>query len=60
MKDTAFRERYRIEFRSEFFNAFNHPSFGQPNLTVGSASFGIIRSQRTSPREIQFGLKFYW
>ncbi len=37
LKDTSFHERYRIEFRSEFFNAFNHPSFGQLNLQLGSA-----------------------
>ena len=37
LKDTTFHERYRIEFRSEFFNAFNLPCFGQLNLQLGSA-----------------------
>jgi hypothetical protein len=60
IKNTVFHERYRAEFRGEFFNAFNHPSFGNPNATVGSASFGTITSTRTSNRQIQFGLKLYW
>ncbi len=60
IKNTVFHDRYRMEFRSEFFNAFNHASFGQPNVTVGSASFGVITSTRTDQRNIQFGLKIYW
>lgn len=60
VKNTVFHERYRAEFRAEFFNAFNHPSFGQPNTTVGSPSFGVITSTRTNSRQIQFGLKLYY
>lgn len=60
IKDTRFRDRYNLEFRAEFFNALNHPSFGPPNVQVGSASIGVISSTRTTPREIQFALKFYW
>jgi hypothetical protein len=60
IKNTVFHDRYRVEFRGEFFNAFNHASFGNPNTTVGSASFGTITSTRTNNRQIQFGLKFYW
>jgi hypothetical protein len=60
VKNTTVHDRYRVEFRSEFFNAFNHPSFGQPNVTVHSASFGVISSTRTNDRQIQFGLKLYW
>ena len=60
VKNTTFHERFRTEFRAEFFNAFNHPSFGQPNVTVGSASFGVISSTRTNNRQIQFGLKIYY
>jgi hypothetical protein len=60
VKNTVFHERYRVEFRAEFFNAFNHASFGQPNVTVGNAQFGVITTTRTNSRQIQFGLKFYW
>jgi hypothetical protein len=49
-------EGARIQFRSEFFNVFNHTNFAAPNSDVSSAAFGTIRS--TFPaRQIQFGLK---
>jgi hypothetical protein len=60
IKNTKFGERFSFELRGEFFNALNHPSFGAPNVQVGSASFGVISSTRTTPREIQLGAKFYW
>ena len=47
----------QVEFRSEFFNAFNHPLFAGPNGSVTSGSFGKITSQANTPRDIQFGLK---
>ena len=51
------REPMNVQFRAEFFNAFNHPSFGDPNLAAGTAQFGIIRSTRVGGREIQLALK---
>jgi hypothetical protein len=33
-------ERLGLHFRSEFFNIFNHPSFGNPNNTLTSPLFG--------------------
>jgi hypothetical protein len=60
IKDTRFAERYRLQFRAEFFNLFNRVEFGLPDSTLGSASFGVISSQVNIPRQIQFGLKFYW
>jgi len=56
-KNFAFSEKRRLEFRTEFFNLFNHPIFGQPNSTVGTASFGTITGTRVDSREIQFALK---
>jgi len=54
-------ERY-LQFRSEFFNAFNHPNFDNPNVTVTSFTFGKITSAgvqdtRASSRQIQFALR---
>ncbi|MCC6365193.1 MAG: TonB-dependent receptor [Bryobacterales bacterium] len=52
-------ERQRLDFRVEFFNIANHVSFGPPGRDITSVgSFGQITSQVTSPRNIQFGLKY--
>lgn len=59
-KDTRFHDRYNLQIRSEFFNVFNHPSFGPPNVSLGSPSFGVISSTRTNQRIIQLAAKFYW
>jgi hypothetical protein len=66
-KNFPFRERYNIQFRSEFVNAFNTPFFGDPN-GIGFASIsaivpngvrmGEVRTLRTQMRVIQFALKF--
>ncbi len=60
LKDTPIGERYRIQFRSEFYNIFNHAQFFQPdgNVTDGS-DFGRVKRAR-DPRIIQFALKFYF
>lgn len=58
-KDFLFTERIRLQFRAEFFNIFNHPSFGLPDTTVTDANFGVITSTANpnANREIQFALK---
>jgi hypothetical protein len=57
MKKFQVREKASVQFRSEFFNAFNKPNLGTPysNLNV-SNRFGKIESAG-SPRIVQFGLK---
>ncbi len=47
----------RVQFRAEFFNAFNHAQFNNPNSRVTNRSFGLIGGAR-APRLIQLGLKF--
>lgn len=56
MKNFALTENARLQFRAEFFNAFNHTQLGAPGATLGVAGFGSISSAR-DPRIIQFGLK---
>ena len=59
-KENAIREKYRLQFRIEAFNAFNHALFGSPTLTPTSASFGQITSQNNIPRFIQMSLRLVW
>jgi hypothetical protein len=58
-KKFASDEKRSIEFRSEFFNAFNNPhfGFGTPTTTQGASTFGKIDRTILTPREIQLGLK---
>jgi outer membrane receptor protein involved in Fe transport len=55
-KNFTLTERFKLQFRSEFFNAFNHTNFLQPNVTFGTPGFGKIFGARNS-RDIQFALK---
>ena len=74
-KDFTFTERYRLQFRTEFFNILNHPNFSAPgfggngvvaignSLNFNSSTFGQIGSTRDAPydpRQIQFALKLYY
>jgi hypothetical protein len=51
-------ETTNVQFRAEFYNAFNHPNFSNPSTTVNSTSFGQITSTSIAPRLVQFGLKY--
>jgi hypothetical protein len=74
-KDIPLTERFRIQFRTEIFNIFNHPNFNAPNFggngvvaisgsgNFTNSSFGEIGSTRDAPydpRQIQFALKLYY
>ena len=57
-KVTTFRETQAIEFRAEFFNAFNHTQFLNPDGNISDgADFGRVKHTR-APRSIQFALKY--
>jgi hypothetical protein len=57
-------EQARIDFRAEFFNAFNRVRFGMGSLTLQQQSFGVLSQtagdQANSPRQIQLALKLYF
>lgn len=57
-KETKIGERYTIEFRAEFYNAFNSVNFGYPDLFVTDPTFGQLLYTSTDPRIMQFALKF--
>lgn len=59
IRDFAFSERYKAQFRVEFFNLFNQVNFSNPGTTVSSGAFGHIRSAQ-SGRVGQFAIKFFW
>ena len=63
-KTTTISERFRLVFRTEAYNLFNHANFGQPgNFTADPGTFGVSLSQIGRPdgtsgaRQLQFGLK---
>jgi hypothetical protein len=61
VKDTkvgGIREDASLQFRTEFFNAFNHADFANPGSAVGTGSFGVISSTTVGPRILQFALKY--
>jgi hypothetical protein len=71
-KQFKFTDRYQLQFRTEFFNAFNHPNFANPRANISSpGSFGKVSNTLApilgtdsggpgDPREIQFALKLYF
>ncbi len=50
------RERFSLQFRAEFFNAFNTPQFDGPTGSVTSVNFGKITSAGGA-RNIQLALR---
>ncbi len=68
LKNTQITERVRMQFRTDFYNAFNHPQFADPGggsfgtvgfePVVGGGPFGAILHTNVNPRLIQFGLHF--
>jgi outer membrane receptor protein involved in Fe transport len=74
-KNFRISDRYNLQFRSEFFNILNHPTFNPPDFggngvvaisgsgNYTSSNFGKIGSTRfpfNDPRQIQFALKLYF
>jgi hypothetical protein len=55
-KDIPLREQLKLQFRSEFFNVFNHSNYSTPTNTVTSSSFGLITGA-VGGRDLQFALK---
>jgi len=59
LKDFLLREPFRIQFRTEAFNAFNQVNFTSVATRVNSTAFGRIRDAGDG-RVIQFALKVLW
>ncbi len=52
--------RYRLEARIEAYNALNNLVFADPDMTLGSATFGKVTRKNAAyfGREVQVGLRF--
>jgi hypothetical protein len=58
-KNFHFTESFKLQFRAEFFNIFNHTNFSNIGATLGSSTYGNVTASR-DPRIIQLGLKLYF
>jgi len=57
-KNFLLTERFRLQFRTDFINAFNHVQLNAPDMNLGSTMGQITSAQ--PPRNIQFALKLYY
>lgn len=58
-KTTQINEHVGLLVRAEFFNAFNHTQFGNPDGNISSDNFGIV-TQARAPRIGQVSAKVLW
>lgn len=56
-KNFAITERFRLQFRTEVFNLFNHAQFDLPNPSIGNPNAGVIAGIVGTPRQFQFALR---
>jgi len=58
LKDTKLKENVSLQFRAEFFNILNHPSWGNPlSAATTAATGGQILSTFSTARQVQLALK---
>jgi hypothetical protein len=56
-REDTLTERIKVQFRAEFFNILNHPSFDVPQATITSPVFAAVSGTANSARQVQLGLK---
>jgi len=56
LKDTHITESKLLQFRFEFFNAFNHAQFQNPTGSILNGTFGYV-TNANAPRIGQVALK---
>jgi len=59
-KNFNITDRFRAQFRAEFFNAFNNFNPSNPGGALGTPNFGRSVGTQNLQRSIQFGLKIYF
>jgi Carboxypeptidase regulatory-like domain len=60
LKPFALGGERSIEFRAEFFNIMNHPTFGTPSTNIDSSSGAQVTSTLNASREVELSLKAYF
>jgi hypothetical protein len=58
-KNFQLTERFRLQFRSDFLNAFNRVNLAVPNTTVAQSTTGVIQASQPA-RNVQLALKLYF
>lgn len=51
-------ETHRLTFRAEAYNVTNTNFFTSPDLTLNSTTFGRITGSQSTPRQLQFALRY--
>jgi len=59
-KEFHIHESARLQFRAEFFNAFNHAQFANPVNNVAAVNFGQVVGTQVAAREIQLAMRLWW
>jgi hypothetical protein len=60
MRNFKLIERLTLQFRAEFFNAFNHPNFNNPGTNLTNLqTFGVITGAQAS-RVTEFALRIFF
>lgn len=57
LKNLPIRESKTLEFRAEWFNAFNHAQFNSPDGNINDSTFGVVTSAQPA-RVGQLAIKF--
>jgi hypothetical protein len=61
VKETSFRERYKLSIRVESFNLTNTPIRPGPSTSFPGTTFGVLpESQQNFPRLVQLAAKVYF
>jgi hypothetical protein len=57
-KEFRVTESQNVEFRADFFNAFNFASYNYPDANISDNTFGQITDTRSQPRIVQFSVHY--
>ena len=57
-KNFSMTHGMKLQLRLEAINALNYTVLWTPNQTVNNSNFGIVSTDRNSPRDFQIGLRF--